>query len=536
MRDILKRCLTQQRQFADPATSKKALHAEQRELELLEIAIDAISLKLERQTHAVIKRASDQGAELVKRAYRVSRDQIIEARAVERAVKSWQRAVPKEMERALAKAKADLTKQAEDLQLSPNDIFGALSRPKHQQKGVSVTTKTHRTQERVQKTGAWNAVKRFFGANSGWTTITHEHTHVRTGQLRRQVSAAVDYEVEWARTSAVRVASHVEDAIAVVRKRLEGRRQALEQKRSNALEAEERTGVIRTIQAILQRLDEEIAAARPSVKTTGCGNTASADEAVEVDVPAYLPPLIKLGSRLRNAGFLAARDQVLARAGKGAKHVTIWGWDADSLERFVTRFWHDHLRLEDLAQAPVTVSRPRSGFSSVSCVDETRLQKYKSSPRYLPVSLPRTDVLVLVLDVVQPGCTMSQLASSSVAKRVGPRTKLVVAPQAIRPLEHSGELGEGLAAAHEMAATLSCPSLGMLVNDPCLAYTVLADLLCQEGHTLRTHADELAWAKRISELPLDERQSRVVGEALRGWRRHQAQGPKKQPAKGAKRP
>jgi len=528
VRDILKKTLAQQRELADPRQSGDVLDREERSLDAVGRRLGAVLATLARQLQKIGREVSAAGESLVARARTIGKGDISKAYALNRDVKKWQQQLARSIDGALENARKLLDEQARALHLGPNDCYRALNRPEHQAGSLAVATTPHSTPRKVAKPGAWNAIKRFFDADSGYTTVNDVTTVVRPSENLRRVKALIRQELVWAHEASVQVQEHIETALARVQTQLKSNQRSLERKRAQILAAKERESVVREIGQILHRLDTEIAAYCPSAPPSPAGHADDDVALVEMQVPRYLPPLLMLGVKRQAARFFASRDLVLGRAEPKPDHVTIWGWDAEALSSFMVRFWGDMV-------APGTIpvgqafhlARLPYGGASLAVIDEPLLRRRMGEPGYQPAQLPTTQVLMLLADVVQPGCTMNQLAGSLVLDHILPETRLVLVLPSVRALEATGELGDGLLAARDIAAFLPYPLIGVLVNDTKLVYTFLADRLLREGQQLRTLADEQDWARSLSGTDRDKRMGTEVAEALRRWR---AQGSPLPPA------
>jgi len=520
LRDILKQLLDGQRDLSAPEQEATALTAESKRLADIGPKLDRIISDVRQSTTNHVQKARADGQQFRNRASKLAKKDVAGARGLQSALQAWQISVPGAFEKALDKARVAMDPLAKQLNMRSEDYLIPDDRPRHARRGVQVQVHTSTWTEKKKRTGTWNAVKRFLGVKSGYDYITHEEKRVNLALLRDHVHSATKYEEDWVEDAAVAIITSIALAERAIRERLVIREKALKEKSTKAIAAKERAQVIARIGEIFAELEATISASSEAIEYRTAGHSLNQGASATISVPRYARHLIEIGHRIHTKGFERARDEVLKRGRLPPRKVLIWSWDTDSLERFVARFWSDVVPAEDFHIGRPLDSRAQGSIEEITLVDESipigngKLGMTGTTPS-------NADAVFVMLDIVQSGATRSALQRSDLFDAISSEAGVIPVVQSVQALVNEGDLYEGLREAIAMTEMLRGDCLGMLVNDPHLSYTLLADRLYdlyRNGGSLRTHTDEMAWAADMKGLlPTRSEVGETIVGVLKQW-------------------
>ncbi len=518
LRDVLTRVLGSQKELVDPSQTAAALDEESEKLAEIGPRLNRLAQDVDGQLggHTVATRNWAQN--FARKLQGINNKSVAGVQNLQLELQQWQRAVPASFEEVLDDARARIESIASELDMRPEDYTLSKAKPRHQKRAVKARTNTRRWTERKKKPGVGAFFRRLLGMKSGHDVEHHVEKTVDAALFREHAREATLYEAEWAELASQAIAASVDSAVERVCDRLRGRLEALEAKRDSVIEARERVDVIQRIGDLVSEVQESISSAEPDRSSTAAGYSPGLDGWAYVSVPAHVPLLLGLGHRIRARGFAQARETVLRRGGGRPRRVVVWSWDADSLDRFVTRFWEGVVPTDVRPENGAVTVQNRGGIDELTLVDESA-NDVRAIPRWSRAASARApESMFVMLDVVQSGATRSELERSALHQRITAKTRVVIVVQSIQALLNTETLAEGLREAVDMTRMLGGRCTGMLVNDPRLSYTVLGDRLLREGGQLRTQADEMEWKQAIDGLvPAGGEVSRQLARALTGW-------------------
>jgi hypothetical protein len=220
--------------------------------------------------------------------------------------------------------------------------------------------------------------------------------------------------------------------------------------------------------------------------------------------------------------FLDLRTDLLKRIeprGKGQdRRVFIWGFDPDSMERFLLRFWCDCLSGRPEPGPSLAVVTQTGGFASIGVGIEVPDKDpgpalRKESKAFLEQGPP---VVFVLVDVLQIGATLTHWHRSVLPALLPAGVPVVLVLDSVLGLRQARGMAEGfLELRRYLGRGLPRPA-GVLVNDEKPVLSRMADALFTGEQRLGTHADEQAFLQRL--VAQGEDPDPDVVAVIRGWR------------------
>jgi len=339
--------------------------------------------------------------------------------------------------------------------------------------------------------------------------------------FRTEVLNAIGDELSWAKRAKLDILRAAEHATDTLVKEVERRLTGLEAPTRTIIQEIKQKAVVSSLEVLCRDIRTLQGYKGPTPPATLGDGQSWSETRLEMEIPTLLHDLTEYADLVARRRFLHCRQALLQRVSKGVRgnveRALIWGFDEDSVERFLGRFWFDVLSGKPGPGSCLEVIQKSGAFQTVGVGLEVPLAQ---DPPDLKCQVARfledgpTAVFVL-LDALQIGNTPNQWRRSALHLHMGKAGGFILVIQSIAGLVESPRLAEGLWEILKLAHGLTPVPAGILVNDDETTWTVLADALFTEGDSIRTQADIQNWLVRMEIEDLSLRQR--VADVLKEW-------------------
>ena len=399
-----------------------------------------------------------------------------------------------------------------DLNLGDEDFrFDAPRGPAIQRLHVPVQSKSRTFN--VEKDGffAWAARKLGLG---GYEERTERWLEVNREAYSKAVDELTMSRREWAENASKDVREHAVSLCRPLQRELDRRQDSLQARISTQMGIEARLAIADRLAAFCLEIEEAIASLPEAEDEDQTVSRRNLDEPeMERLYPTFVLDLTTIAHEVSMRRYPRLRDEMRSRVKERLQsEVTssmVWGFDATSLERFLSLFWRDAfpswsslgvgLHLVDTAHGPV----------AITLNDERDTDLLRQVGDFAAGG----PMVYLLLDAEQPGSTMNQLWRSGAVEVLRGARGLILVIQEIRGLENAGQIASGVRQMRELADTFQLQVDGLLVNSGNDVATAVVDRLFRMGNELKTIHDEREW---IAELGVGA--EAYVARILREWR------------------
>lgn len=468
------------------------------------------------------KDADSQASEFFGSAAGLGKRNVVEAHALKNEIENWLRASPAELSQWNKDLMVKIRQDCEELNLSLDDLdLGAHSW--RTASSIRLNTSEKSTTRQVEQSGWWASIKRkvdVFDADWGYDDKPDHWSEIADLDLFRSgVRSAVEHElsqvaqfIEQAMLRAEKVQTRMSDEV-------EQQQRAIHEKMDSAAKIAQRLVNVRRLEVLIG-----IAQAEPQNQTFDQDSSLKVESVIpalvapamhEINVPTLAVHLCQLSTLISRRRFLALREVVMQRAALrrkvNVKRVLIAGFDSESINDFVNRFWFDRLQAND--------SSSTEPFTKIAFTDEyideiglVCLSGSSQDPRHKVknfLQMPAT--LFLLLDIQQIGATASQLVRSHIDIN-GDHGATIVVIQSIHELENSDSIAEALLELKKLLNQHGIKPVGVLVNDDEVVHTQVAARLLERSTPRQTLTDD---AEFMRSLPKRFRQR--ASDTIRSW-------------------
>ena len=469
------------------ATAEKKLQAAEK---TLKATIDALEKSL---ADLQLKIASE-GQEFRNRAGRFARDDISLAEALKRDIFHWKREVPVKASVFLSDAYRNIRSVAEDMNLTSEDF--AIPSPRDvPRETLDVPTTTQTKTRRVKQEGFLGKIKRLWPwGDAGYDNQSYTVTTLQLPEFIQRVTLIVQSERDWLQSASRELLNTTNTQVVPISNEVSRQKKSIDEQKASRVEATERLDAIKALSKVISDIE---GVARPLAQSNSSDvpqNTFDNDQ-IDVSVLAPVVSLLKLAASATRQRHLALRNVCLQRAEQQypgtAARALIWGWDSESIENILHRYWSDLEGL--LAPEPGKIIQC-DGASGAGMLGIALEEDQVTSPILATDTkrfLAKPTTLFLLLDPHQVGSTDNRLSRSALKQhfqRLGP---VVVIAQSIRSLMHSPEvLVEGIQYLRTMTREAGLKPVAILANDDSSFNSVLLDTLWFEDDELNTVVSE----------------------------------------------
>ena len=459
--------------------------------------------------------------QLISEVQQLNKKDIAEAEALCTKVEQWFANGPKDLGNIFNDFQQASQKIAEELNLRGEDLLFDLPR-------LPVTTRLRAPVEqkseshRVKKAGKWNTFKSWFNMDSAYTTRTVSWEELDINAFKRDIEQLTKKEHDWIGNASKNVLNQADIRCRSLREELARRSDSLTAKSDSIVTAERRINISKDLEKICKEIETKIDSfIEDKFPTSNQETGVLAIDEVEMQLSKYVFALVQLAHSVSSSRYRLLRNEMLQRVTRHpsstTNHALIWGFDGESMERFLSRFWSDVIsgtpgpgRGFEVIDGALPVASKIA--VALDIPDEKGVDLIADAKKFMR----KKTTVFLLLDAEQPAATMNQLFRSGLLPLLKEATGIIFVIQVIRGLENSDHLGSGVFQLKNIANDFQLTVDGVIANDDMYITSVLVDLLFMKGHEIKTINDEEKW---IAALAIgDLNYGNYVGSVLRNWR------------------
>ena len=368
----------------------------------------------------------------------------------------------------------------------------------------------------VNDSGFWSGVKRFFGAGG-----KHHEEHLKADEFRQQLREHSEEQLRWMEKDAkpAVIANAIERSLAIT-KEVDRQLGMLEAEEKSQLTHEARL----TVASALQELIAEMPHASVAKVDFTCNDVSSQSEetSVEIEISPLTEALLCLAGSVPHYRFICVRNKALAlvakRTGEEAvRRVLVFGFDTDSIERFLNCFWNDFPDIGNTISSDFTDIRARPPFEAVAICKQKDGESAAVSEKVAKfLSAPAT--LFLMMDLEQIGTAMNQIDRSHILKQLRPDIGFVLVVQSVKGMFNAQTLSEGIIHLRHTAQCLDLKVDAVLVNSNETFFSTAMDSLFERDDIHATLQDEQEFLEALR--PNGPREEQIAKQILHGWRNY----------------
>jgi len=498
----------------DPEQLETRYRANLKQLQELAADIEARYRKLEGALQNAQYAASREAAELLSATADLGARQVDDAYTLKTKVEKWLRASPAALSELNRRFVAEVRQDCERLNLRLDDIDLGWS-PARSSESLSFETVERSRRRRVEQSGAWGWIKRkadFFDKDWGYDEHSERWTEIKDLKSFCATVVAVTQREEGQVASFVeRMQQRTQDVHAQFINDVLGQQRAIHTKMKTVADMAQRKAIAARLAALDASAAKAVSVgARPPTEIAGLRLTEQLHE-IEVDPAVFR--LTSLAAQIARRRFTDHRDRVLldlpASKAQG-RRVLILGFDRDSLDDFVRRFWFDLIEPDGhggTGFASLPIRQDGIGEIGVACLDGSDVASRSAVERFM--ASPCT--LFVLIDIQQIGASENLLHRSGITLDSKSHPTVVVV-QSIRELENSSTVAEALNELRKIVDRSGKRPAGVLVNDELLFHSTLASALIGSAQRLQTVVDE---TEIMASIPPSARPA--ANEILRNW-------------------
>jgi predicted GTPase len=383
------------------------------------------------------------------------------------------------------------------------------------------------SKKKVREPGIWGSVKRWFKWGG-----EHEVERLDPDKFRTNLEEAINEHLAWMQDEGkANILKSTAASTNAFSEELDRRTRSLERQDKTVLDRETRHRVACELRDLCSPESQPPEMLRDTPPVSEQSTVESFREEIEVSALTY--SLVLTATRAAETRRLIIRNKALTLAARRAgaeagKRCLLFGFDKESVERFLVSFW------SDFPHGPSTINAAlNEGIIDLgSRLPIESLALYCRKPNEPVVSrsmgfedfLSRPATIFLFVDVEQIGSALNQIMRSGIRKSISRSTGLVLVIQCVRGLINARNLAEGVLYLRDAFDELS-PKIvvdAVLANSNDILFTNASDVLFERGHKLQTLNDE---QELVAALAANDPRARIrAGELLRGWRDYRNKG------------
>lgn len=499
----------------DPAQLESRNRADLVRIKSLETDIEIRYRQLEGMLEVALRDAGREAAALRNDAAALGIRAVDNAYTLKTKVEKWLRASPAALSDLNRQFSAEVKRDCESLNLRLDDIDLGWS-PVHSGASLSFKTEEKSRTRPVEQSGPWGWLKRkadFFDKGWGYDDRSERWTEIKDlDSFRSTLEVVIQREVVQVESFAIRMQQRIRDIHAQFSGNLLYQQRAISEKMKFVADMAQRKAIAAQLAAFdLSGAGSAKVGVRRATEVAGI---RLAEQLHEIDVDPAAVCLTSLAARVARRRFLDMRNRVLDGipvSTAQAMRVLILGFDRDSLDDFVRRFWFDLIEPD---------SRVGTGFSSlpiglngigeigVACLDGSGDASRDAVERFMKSPC----ALFVLIDIQQVGSSESLLHRCGISLGSQNHSTIIVV-QSIRELENSNSVAEALNELSKIVEKSGNRQAGVLVNDEALFHSILANSLIGSAGRLRTIVDE---TEIMASIPPNARPA--ANEILRNWK------------------
>jgi len=434
------------------------------------------------------------------------------AKNLEQDIENWCGQVPGLLGNLVKEFHESTISIGRDLNLRDEDFRFDLPRsPIIKRVSVPVVSKTKTT--RYEKDGliAWLARKTGLG---GYEYYTEEWMEVNRQAFSAAVEDLTRSRCNWAASASSDVQENFSALCRTLEVELERRQNSLQAKLSSLMAAEQRLCIADSLATLCHEIEETIAHLPEAHEQCQSASRRNMDNVETVRMfPSFVLDMVKVAHEISMRRYPRLRDvmrnRVEQRRQSKVDSFLIWGFDADSMARFMSFFWRDVVPPDVLSGSGIRRVGTVHGPVAIILQNESDTDLLRQIREFSAGGA----MVYLLLDAEQPGSTMNQLLRSGAVEVLRDAHGVILVIQEIRGLENAGQVAAGVRQMKTLADTFQLLVDGVLVNSGNDVATAVVDRLFLRGSDLNTIQDEQEW---IADLGLGAQD--YVARILRDWR------------------
>jgi len=454
---------------------------------------------------------------------KISKTDVASARQIVEKVNNWLDHITKDISEIFNSFKKVFEKYYSNLNLTLEDMRSEMMRPYTKRLGDPVEYKE--VIRRVEKDGLWSKFARWCGKKLdeekwGYEEETRTIQEVRIDRFINDFNDISKIELDFLeKTIKYMIENRASEWLEKLNKEIRRRIESNRAKRTFLVEAEKRRAVANSIAEICNEIEKKTNIKLDSVLSNDkYAQVFQNEKYPEIEVPSYSLDFLKLAGFIARRRFIATRDAILERLDKNsARRALIWGFENDSLEKFMIKFWFDVFEPKQLQTNCFNIVKSKSVFDEIAFAyskQDDGVEQLKSAQTFIN----KPAVVFLILDAMQTGSTQNQLASSQILSVLKKARGIVFVIQEIRSLENSDNITAGIKELLHISEDFKLRVDGVLVNDDRIVMTDLADRLFRKGDCLKTMADEKEWLEEFNKYSIRNKDKDVIANTIRNWR------------------
>jgi predicted GTPase len=437
-------------------------------------------------------------------------------------IERWFAQVPKNLGSLVKELQDELMGIAADLNLRSEDIMVETVRlPVFT--NLNVPVKTNTKTYRVEKDGFFSFFARLAHVG-GYDTRTKTWSEIDIPAFKINIDAHIEKEFDWLTNASANLLNHAEAICRPIQGELKRRSESLTAKKKKFVDAENRLKISNDLEKIRNEIATKIDGFIDDNKISNQEIVIKPEEEFEVQLSHFIVNIVELAQGISSSRHRLLRDEMLQRITNhplSKQQALIWGFDGESLERFLFRFWSDILTgTAGPGRGFEVIDRMHPVASKIAVAldipDDKEVDLIADAKKFMG----KNTAVFLLLDAEQPGATENQLWHSGLLPILERSAGIIIAIQGIRGLENSDQLTEGVRELKRLVNRFRLKIEGVLANDDNHIASVLVDLLFRKGHEVKTIADEKKWIAKLAGRDADY--EKYVANSLRKWRAEQA--------------
>lgn len=470
--------------------------------------------QLESALQGALYTASREASALRYEASTLGSSQVDNAYSIKSKAEKWLRASPDTLRKLNQRLIDEVRQDCERLNLRLDDIDLGWS-PVSSSTSLSFETVERSRTRRVEQSGLWGALKRgvdVFDKGWGRDDVTDRWTEIkgleRFCSTLTEVTQREEAQVE-------NFVQRMEQRIQIIRTQfvdnIQCQQKAIQTKMQFIAGMAQRKAVIQQ----LSRLSvNDVNQNKVGLLPTEINNFRIEEKLYEIEIDPAVISLINLSNQIARRRFLQLRNSVLDNLYESLSQntrVLILGFDRNTLDDFVQRFWFDLIESDGKDWTGYTAFQVgKEGISEIGLACLTGPND--ASLNAVKCFMSRPCVKFVLVDIQQIGATENLLHRCGVPLGKGSGPSVLVA-QSIRELENSGTVAEALNELRKIIERNFWRPAGLVVNDEALFHSTLANKLLGPSAGLRTIVDE---TEVMASIPPTNRAAAI--EILRNWK------------------
>ncbi|MEI8285243.1 MAG: dynamin family protein [bacterium] len=495
---------------SDIGYSREQLELQRNQLTAQHVKYRSILSSLDDSLERILEESKARFTKLIDAAEKLrnSESDLEKAEDIQRRLVTAARADLKALSLTIPEVEKAIKDLAEELNLKPEDVtFTEI--PTRRIPRITVPEKAME----VDSPGFFAEVFRFFGAGG-----RHEEKQLVSKLFRIDIKKSSVEHRNWMKHDAIpEILSNAKNRTSVIEDEIRLQFQKLDIQKQSHLTSETRQNVANAIKALLA----EMPGSYNTPEKHASYHDSSSTETVWTDISVHpITDLMRqLATRVSEHRLLALREKSLELVSKrtcfeSARRVLIFGFDTDSIERFLTHFWSDFPEVRMGIELSYLELAPHGSFQSVAVsrhATDTHLETCKQVGAFL--SSPAT--IFLIVDLPQPGSAKNHIAQSHILDYLHRDVGFVIVIQSVNWLLNAETLAEGVLHLWEEVKRHELKVDAILANSKDVFLSTALDALFEVASPNPTTKDAMRLQHALQ--PKTPKERKLLEQILRGW-------------------